>query len=480
MSVIDQAFVKAFSRRTQPSSMGESALQVADKIASPPDVSIHPQSEQSAIVWVDAVADQYLRRDESQKLVPPQSRSRTGSPASASLSNHGGEIRSRGSRPAFQPITQQRPAIEPTAPTSPSSPSPQTRIDAGHPPAAMLDMHAPATGNVNGDLLQFATLPWIEASSTLFETPLHPAVSGPYYSDTVVVQENYLPTPLAAPSKPLASVSQPTAPAPTAPAVSVPNVAPQKPITPTQHAAAPKRPSGTQPTIQPTVQPFAAVWEVDAFEFSDTVIALFGDAGLIKSIGFPLDRAVSEGLQTLLITSVEAGAGRTTVATGIAIAAATAGLRVALVDATMATATASATTDGSSLADTLNLDIQFGWIEAVRGGISIAETAIHSIEDQLTVLPLVLPRAGLPPTADEFSRVIQRLRQAFDLIVIDGPPCTEASFRPLVSPSSGSNAIDATILVQDMRQVSADQSSRVMETLRRDGINGLGIVQNFV
>ncbi|HBJ34645.1 MAG TPA: hypothetical protein DDZ51_07760 [Planctomycetaceae bacterium] len=151
-----------------------------------------------------------------------------------------------------------------------------------------------------------------------------------------------------------------------------------------------------------------------------------------------------------------------------------------MVDATMATATASATTDGSSLADTLNLDIQFGWIEAVRGGISIAETAIHSIEDQLTVLPLVLPRAGLPPTADEFSRVIQRLRQAFDLIVIDGPPCTEASFRPLVSPSSGSNAIDATILVQDMRQVSADQSSRVMETLRRDGINGLGIVQNFV
>lgn len=472
MSVIDQAFVKAYSRRTQVSSAGDSAPQASDPIASPPDVSINPKSGQSAIVWVDAVADQFLRRDESHRLPSPQARTRAAAPeldgqahpsGPAHPSGHG---RARGTRPVPQPNR---------LPTSAD-----TRLDAGHQVAAPLAIPlnptteakpASAIADPSVDLLQFATLPWIEASSTMIATPLQQSVVGPYYSDSVIVQENYLPTPTAAPSTPLESVSRPAVHEPT---TAEPTTSAAEP---TNHVA-PAAPA--LPTKQPANQPFAAVWEVDAFEFSDTLIALFGDLGLIKSIGFPLDRAVSEGLQTLLITSIEHGAGRTTVATGIAIAAATAGMRVALVDATMSTASASASPDGSSLADALNLDIQFGWIEAIRGGISIAETAIHSIEDQLTVLPLVLPMAGLPPTSDEFAQMIQTLRRGFDLIVIDGPPCTEAAFRPLVSHQDKKTAIDAAILIQDIRNASADQANRVMETLRRDGITGLGMVQNFV
>jgi len=461
MSVIDQAFVKAYSRRTQASSAGNSAPQVSDTIASPPDVSINPKSGQSAIVWVDAVADQYLRRDESHRLPSPQARTRAAAPAPNDLAHPDDPSRARGTRPLPQPNR---------LPTSAD-----TRLDAGHQVAAPLAIPltptaeakpASAIADPSVDLLQFASLRWIEASSTMLETPLHQSVAGPYYCDSVIVQENYLPTPTAAPSTPLESVSRPAVHEPAKAAAA-----------PTNHVA----PTAPAPSAkQPAVEPFAAVWEVDAFEFSDTLVALFGDVGLVKSIGFPLDRAVSEGLQTLLITSIEHGAGRTTVATGIAIAAATAGLRVALVDATMATASASASPDGSSLADALNLDIQFGWIEAIRGGISIAETAIHSIEDQLTVLPLVLPMAGLPPTSDEFAQMIQTLRRGFDLIVIDGPPCTEAAFRPLVSHQDKKTAIDAAILIQDMRSASPDQANRVMETLRRDGITGLGMVQNFV
>jgi Mrp family chromosome partitioning ATPase len=364
----------------------------------------------------------------------------------------------------------------------------EIRQDAGHPIAApngiplvapgqtiraeiVKSTKADVNANPGVDLSHLAILPWIEASSTLLGAPLHHAVTGPYYCDSVILQENYLPITVAAvpmSPEPLArpaSANQATEP------VAAATVASPQPIVSPQH----------KPLLSPKVaQPFTAVWEVDAFEFSDTVIALFGDVSLIKSIGFPLDRAVSEGLQTLLITSIEPGSGRTTIATGIAIAAATSGLRVALVDASMATAPASASADKSSLADALNLEVQYGWIEAIRGGISIAETAIHSIEDQLTVLPLVVPMAGLPPTSDEFGRMIETLRQSFDLIVIDGPPCAEAAFRPLVSHQSGSTAIDAAILVQDMRHTSADQANRAMETLRRDGITGLGMVQNFV
>ena len=471
MSVIDQAFVKAYSRRAQVVAANESVQQATDAMASPPDVSINPKSGQTAIVWVDTVADQYLRRDDSHKLLAPHSRSRTASSAPGAPggpTNPVGEGRSRGSRPMPQPSSPATPSANKTTqpnrlPTPLETPS-NTRVDAGH-QVALPTTPVPKT-DAGSELLQSGILPWIEASSTMFETPLHQSVAGPYYSDSVIVQENYLAAPTAAPTMPLESVSRP--------AVHEPARAEPAPT----NRVAPVSPA--PPTKQPKVQPFAAVWEVDAFEFSDTLIALFGDVGLIKSIGFPLDRAVSEGLQTLLITSIEHGAGRTTVATGMAIAAATAGLRVALVDATMATASASAPSDGSSLADALNLDIQFGWIEAIRGGISIAETAIHSIEDQLTVLPLVLPMAGLPPTSDEFAQMIQSLRRGFDLIVIDGPPCTEAAFRPLVSHQVGTATIDAAILVQDMRDASADQANRVMDTLRRDGITGLGMVQNFV
>lgn len=495
MSVIDQAFVKAYSRRNQPSSASEPVQQISGTIVSPPDVSINPQSEESAIVWVDAVADQYLRRDEAHRSNPAQARPGTGLPPASGQSNPSGERRTRGYRPAPAHAAHPSPGVDSDLATKRLSTPVEIRQDVGHPiagptgiplvtpgqtiPAAIVkSTKADVNAEPGVDLSQLAILPWIEASSTLLDAPLHHAITGPYYCDSVIVQEHYLPIPVAAvptPPEPLArpasanQVKEPVAAAAATVAAAI--VASPQPIESPQH----------KPLFSPKVaQPFTAVWEVDAFEFSDTVIALFGDVSLIKSIGFPLDRAVSEGLQTLLITSIEPGSGRTTIATGIAIAAATSGLRVALVDATMATAPASASADKSSLADALNLEVQYGWIEAIRSNISIAETAIHSIEDQLTVLPLVLPMAGLPPTSDEFGRMIETLRQSFDLIVIDGPPCAEAAFRPLVSHHSGSTAIDAAILVQDMRHTSADQANRVMETLRRDGITGLGMVQNFV
>src|SRR5690606_28671123 len=135
--------------------------------------------------------------------------------------------------------------------------------------------------------------------------------------------------------------------------------------------------------------------------------------------------AVNEGLQTLLITGDRSGVGQTSVATGIAISAAAAGLRVALVDAT----SAPADDRSGALADALNLEVQQGWPEALRAGRSVAEAAVHSIEDQLTVIPQATPRPSDGPTAEEFRRLIAPLRQAFDLVVIDGPCCRESVFK---------------------------------------------------
>lgn len=231
------------------------------------------------------------------------------------------------------------------------------------------------------------------------------------------------------------------------------------------------------------VKAFTAVWEVDALEYSGVIARLFGDPTLVRSISHPLDRAVSEGLQSLLVTSQGRGAGRTSVATGIAVAAAAAGLRAILVDATFVRDDPHRCT----LADTLNLDVQHGWLEAIRGGISVAETAIHSIEDQMTVLPLVQAPNLAPATAAEFGRMLAALRHRFDLIVIDGSPCSEASLLPMLSPSPATGSepsevlplVDAAILVQDCRQGGVAETVKVMHALRRLGITGLGLVENF-
>jgi len=478
MSVIDQAFVKAYSRRAQSST---TALpERPDSEQSPPDVSINPKSERSAIVWVDAVADQYLRRDMAHDGLMQDSQDsavmhpRQSAEGAGSIFLRQAEGRARGSRPSGLSSPEQAPPASSTQPAAtspiidqaPATPAASER-PVGVMPSSASQATTPHSAPVS-NILPLGAFPWINASSTLVDSSIDTErLSQGFFSESVIVQESYLPTGYDLEHLPQSSESPGNrAGAPTV--VNAPSIAP---------AAADHDntlPSNDSPLA--AFKPFSPVWEVDAFEFSDTIVGLFGDLSLMKSIGFPLDRAVSEGLQTLLITSEQHGAGRTTVAAGIAIAAATAGLKVVLVEAT----TAINATETNSLADSLNLEIQFGWLEAVRGGISIEETAIHSIEDQLTVLPLVLPMSGLAPTGKEFRTMIRTLRQGFDLVIVDGPPYQEPAFRSLLTTQAGQSLIDAAIMVQDMRDCNTDQASRLMESMRQDGITGLGLVQNFV
>lgn len=209
---------------------------------------------------------------------------------------------------------------------------------------------------------------------------------------------------------------------------------------------------------------FEPVWEVDAFEFSDTIVELFGDAKLMKSIGIPLDQAVSNGLKSILITSASGGVGKTCVAIGVAVSAAAAGLRVALVDADIA---------NSGLAEALRLEVIEGWPTAIQGGQRADEVAVRSIEDQLTVIPSRLEDRDVPVTAIEFDTLMSQLRDAFDLIVVDGAAMGN---RPAIEVGK---SIDAAIMVVDSRNRNSDEEVAVQNYLRRAGVTGLGLVENF-
>mgnify|MGYP001160561545 CR=1 FL=1 len=404
MNVIDQAFVKAFARRSQPPvapstvAAGRSPQLIGRPVA---DVSVHPQAAQSAVMWYDTAAEDYLRQDPGHRQAAPLGDT---------------QVRTAPQLPQQQTLPLRaatQPSVEPAAP--PTDP----------------------TGNIDLSVLFHSTVACAEPTDLPREaTPVDQS------ENSVVCQESTAPPP---------------------------------------HVSA---------ATEPAEEPFAAGWEVDRFEFSKTVMALFSDPALVQSIGHPLDRAVNEGLQTLLITGDRTGVGQTSVATGIAISAAAAGLRVALVDAT----TAAGGQRTGTLADALNLEVQQGWPETLRAGQPAAQAAVYSIEDQLTVVPQTAPRRSAEPTAEEFRRLIASLRDAFDLVVIDGPCCREHAFKsftataqpisqlphtPRPADSTVQPPVDAVILVQDIRQADQVLAKQVMQSLRFHGITGLGLVENF-
>jgi Mrp family chromosome partitioning ATPase len=277
----------------------------------------------------------------------------------------------------------------------------------------------------------------------------------------------------------------------------------ERPGTAVAHAPAPaaEAPAPAKSTFSQFISPAAtsssaippastAVWEVDAFAFPNTIHRFIADPGLMRSVGRPLDQVLEMGLSGLLITSDRPGVGRTCVATCLAVAAARAGLRVVLVDATVP----GQGSKSATLTESLQLDISHGWLDAIRGGVSIAETAIRSIEDQLTLLPWVTPSRAESVTRSEISGLLSVLRKGFDLIVIDGPSTQSdvwevfASGNPAGGGSTPSDhpargqrgAIDAAVVVRDAREGTMSNAIALLEAIRQRGLLPLGVVENFV
>jgi Mrp family chromosome partitioning ATPase len=212
------------------------------------------------------------------------------------------------------------------------------------------------------------------------------------------------------------------------------------------------------------VRPFQAVWEVDVFDVPATVADLFFDGKRHQQIAQRVAEAVETGLRSILITSRYRGEGRSSVAIGMAMAAAAAGIRVALIDAD---------SEAPSLVDDLRLDLQYGWIETIRGGLPIKEVAVRAVEDGVTLIPL-MPPGGAPATPYEVTQVIEALQDQFDLLIIDGPPADSCHALKIAT------AVDSAIVVRDINRSDAATVGHFASQLQDAGVRGIGIVDNFV
>jgi len=214
-----------------------------------------------------------------------------------------------------------------------------------------------------------------------------------------------------------------------------------------------------------------AFWEVDRFLYPEMSDRLLQQYAYFQQAGEKLKQASAAGLKVLAITGIGRDEGRSTLAICLARAAAKSGLRVGLVDCDF---------ERPQLAQQLGLDASAGWQSVATGKIALAEAAIRSVEEGITLLPLTDDAAtGSLTTADErVSRVIAQAASSLDVVVLDIGPLDPS----LVAQTSGSIKkvpFDAAIVVWDRRCRQLEQAQAIARQLSAAGVEAVGIAENF-
>lgn len=181
--------------------------------------------------------------------------------------------------------------------------------------------------------------------------------------------------------------------------------------------------------------------------------------------------AAPDPVKVVMVTSAVPGEGKSTVAAGLARAAALAGQRVVLVEADLRRPT---------------FHEQFR-LEGERRGLTTALIGnIPATELMRPALPglkamQILPAGPLPPNSAELlrsarmSQVLEQLSHAVDLVILDAPPLLPvADARVLLD----SPRIDACLLVARAYRTTRDEVRRARAVVEAHRSRGVGLVIN--
>jgi capsular exopolysaccharide synthesis family protein len=172
--------------------------------------------------------------------------------------------------------------------------------------------------------------------------------------------------------------------------------------------------------------------------------------------------------RVLLVTSAVPGEGKTMTSTNLAVALAQTGRTVLIIDADLRR---------PRVASTLRVDPAIGLTTALVGKADI-EDAIQVHEPSGLH---VLASGAKPPNPTEILQskvthdLIRRLRQSYDMIIIDAPPLL-----PVADASVLSTLADGAILVIRHGQTTRDQVTEAINRVAQVGGRMYGVVVNMV
>jgi len=371
----------------------------------------------------------------------------------ASYTNEMPFVVSTGYPPAASPPAAAAPAASPRAPHHVER-LPQAvhyRTDGRHSPPTPPSHRPPAPAAWPKELLQTKSI------------DVNGATGGDDLQTSCVVV-----TPVLMPPEPPETATLPGTPPRTAPS---PN-----PMAPPAAAAPPpsrkvERPSPAHnpaPPVPPQALAWKPVWELDEFAWPWEVTQLFHlQTEYFRYAGGKLLDASREGLKILAVAATHEQEGTTTLATCLARAVAAAGARVALFDACL---------HNPELGTRLGLDFSRGWQDALDEPGSLAESAVYSLQDRITLFPLAVPHRIAALSDPRVSQGLRLGSRHFDLVVVDAGKVP--SHRPMFE--AGDHCpVSASIIVRDVRRTNEAETLRTAASLKRLGIEAIGIAENF-
>ena len=254
--------------------------------------------------------------------------------------------------------------------------------------------------------------------------------------------------------------------------------APTIPVAPAEsgaeiHAGPPGEPP--EPAAATAPEAFCPLFQTDRFDWPDVCRAL--DAGAqphFDRLADALEAGLPQGRKVVGLGGLRRGEGCTTLLLCAARRLASRGLKVLMVDADA---------DDPQLDRRLGLAPEAGWQDVAAGRVALAEAVIESVEDRLAVLPFGARGAdGAAPKGDAplAAAALEILRRSYDLVLVDlGPSCAAASGQRLPAQTAA-GAIDAIVLVCDVRSTSREKLAGLQDRLAEAGIAQAGLVENFV
>ena len=176
--------------------------------------------------------------------------------------------------------------------------------------------------------------------------------------------------------------------------------------------------------------------------------------------------SIDDPIRSIVVTSTTPNEGKTTVALQLAIAMASSGSNVLLVECDMRR---------RCLAGTLGIH-PAGGIHAILSKRMEASECIVQLRDRLYFLDSE-PNIPNPPSilsSNKFRALIAKLHESFDYIVFDTPPI--AAF---VDAAVLGSIVDGTIMVVRERHAKTSAIKNAYEQLMQADANIVGVVMNF-